>query len=50
MYWFWPEKNVFILFSNFYEGHTPASANKMKRLLGLDLRDPESLEKQPSLF
>lgn len=37
-------------FSNFYEGHAPASANKLKRLLGDEIVGPEDLENQPSLF
>jgi uncharacterized protein YecE (DUF72 family) len=37
-------------FSNFYEGHAPASANKLKRLLGEHRVEPEDLESQPSLF
>jgi uncharacterized protein YecE (DUF72 family) len=37
-------------FSNFYEGHAPASANKLKRLLGEPIVGPEDLENQPSLF
>jgi uncharacterized protein YecE (DUF72 family) len=37
-------------FSNFYEGHAPASANKLKRLLGDAVVGPEELENQPSLF
>lgn len=37
-------------FSNFYEGHAPASANKLKRLLGQTTFDPDDLEDQPSLF
>ncbi|MDT7688539.1 MAG: hypothetical protein QOE46_1298 [Acidobacteriota bacterium] len=37
-------------FSNFYEGHAPASANKLKRLLGQPTTGPEELENQPSLF
>ena len=41
---------VFAYFSNFYEGHAPASANKLKRLLGLPAVGPEDLENQPSLF
>ncbi|PYS84596.1 MAG: hypothetical protein DMF67_04355 [Acidobacteria bacterium] len=41
---------VFAYFSNFYEGHAPASANKLKRLLGLPAVEPEDLENQPSLF
>ena len=41
---------VFAYFSNFYEGHAPASANKLKRLLGQPVVGPEDLEHQPSLF
>ena len=42
--------HVFGYFSNFYEGHAPASANKLKRLLGQATTDPDDLESQPSLF
>ena len=42
--------HVFAYFSNFYEGHAPASANKLKRLLGEHTTEPEDLENQPSLF
>jgi uncharacterized protein YecE (DUF72 family) len=41
---------VYAYFSNFYEGHAPASANKLKRLLGEPVVGPEDLENQPSLF
>ncbi|HEY0170828.1 MAG TPA: DUF72 domain-containing protein [Pyrinomonadaceae bacterium] len=41
---------VYAYFSNFYEGHAPASANKLKRLLGEPFVPPEDLEDQPSLF
>ena len=41
---------VFAYFSNFYEGHAPASANRLKRLLGQPAVGPEDLENQPSLF
>ena len=41
---------VYAYFSNFYEGHAPASANKLKRLLGETIVGPEELENQPSLF
>src|SRR5215212_353977 len=41
---------VFAYFSNFYEGHAPASANKLKRLLGQTPADPEEFENQGSLF
>ena len=42
--------SVFAYFSNFYEGHAPASANKLKRLLGQPTVEPDELENQPSLF
>ncbi|HLM58124.1 MAG TPA: DUF72 domain-containing protein [Pyrinomonadaceae bacterium] len=41
---------VFAYFSNFYEGHAPASANKLKRLLGQQTVSPEELDNQQSLF
>jgi uncharacterized protein YecE (DUF72 family) len=41
---------VYAYFSNFYEGHAPASANKLKRLLGQQVVAPDELENQPSLF
>jgi uncharacterized protein YecE (DUF72 family) len=41
---------IYAYFSNFYEGHAPASANKLKRLLGQAVLDPSDLEDQPSLF
>ena len=41
---------VYAYFSNFYEGHAPASANKLKRLLGQTVVEPDDLEHQPSLF
>lgn len=41
---------VYAYFSNFYEGHAPASANRLKRLLGEATVAPEDLEDQPSLF
>lgn len=41
---------VLAYFSNFFQGHAPASANHLKRLLGEPEGDPESLVTQPSLF
>jgi uncharacterized protein YecE (DUF72 family) len=41
---------VFAYFSNFYEGHAPVSANKLKRLLGQPVVEAADLEDQPSLF
>ena len=42
--------HTYAYFSNYYEGHAPASANKLKRLLGQHVVGPEDLESQPSLF
>jgi len=42
--------SVYAYFSNFYEGHAPASANKLKRLLGQAVVEAADLEDQPSLF
>ncbi len=41
---------VYGYFSNFYEGHSPASCNRFKRLVGLPVTEPEDLVVQPSLF
>ena len=43
-------RDVYIYFSNFYEGHAPASANKLETLLGQNPVEAESLENQGSLF
>lgn len=42
--------HVYACFSNYYEGHAPASANKLKRLLHQPFTSPADLENQPSLF
>lgn len=42
--------HVYAYFSNFYEGHAPASANKLKRLLGQPVIEAADLEDQPPLF
>ena len=42
--------DIYAYFSNFYEGHAPASANKLKRLLNQPTTAAADLEKQPSLF
>lgn len=42
--------HVYAYFSNFYEGHAPSSANKLKRLLGQPVTELADLEDQPSLF
>jgi uncharacterized protein YecE (DUF72 family) len=41
---------VLAYFSNYYEGYAPASANKLKQLLGQPTTSPADLENQPSLF
>lgn len=41
---------IYGYFSNFYQGHSPASANRFKELLGLPVVTPEALSAQPSLF
>ena len=41
---------VYSYFSNFYEGHAPSSANKLKRMIGQQVTEPADIEDQPSLF
>ncbi|MDQ3817321.1 MAG: DUF72 domain-containing protein [Acidobacteriota bacterium] len=41
---------VLAYFSNYYEGFAPASANKLKRILGQPIVEAVDLEDQPSLF
>ena len=43
-------KDIFAYFSNYYEGHAPASVNKMKELFEQETIKPETLENQASLF
>lgn len=43
-------REIYVYFSNFYEGHAPASANKLKELFAQQLNEAESLENQGSLF
>ena len=42
--------DVFVYFSNFYEGFAPASVNKLKELFGQKTIEASSLENQKSLF
>ncbi len=42
--------HVYTYFSNYYEGHAPASANKLKRLLNQPVSVATDFEDQPSLF
>jgi uncharacterized protein YecE (DUF72 family) len=41
---------IFGYFNNHFQGHSPASCNNFKRLLGLPLVSPNELIVQPSLF
>jgi uncharacterized protein YecE (DUF72 family) len=41
---------VYGYFNNHYQGHSPASANQFKRLMGELVVEPDSLIAQPSLF
>ena len=43
-------KETYVYFSNFYEGHAPASVDKLKKILGQKTVDAETLENQGSLF
>lgn len=43
-------KEIFVYFSNFYEGHAPESANKLKKLFGQKITQASDLENQGSLF
>ena len=43
-------REVFIYTDNHFEGHAPATANKLKRSLGLPVSDPGTIETQASLF
>lgn len=45
-----PTAQNFIYFSNFYEGHAPASANSLKELFAQQIINPSGLETQKSLF
>lgn len=43
-------KDIYIYFSNFYEGHAPASAARLREMLGQKVIDAAELENQGSLF
>ena len=43
-------KEVFVYIDNYFEGHAPATANKLKSLLKLPAADPADLDRQASLF
>lgn len=43
-------RDIFVYFSNFYEGFAPESAGKLKNLFGQKTIEAESLENQDSLF
>lgn len=43
-------ETVYGYFNNHFQGHSPASANQFKRMIGQTIIEPESLILQPSLF
>lgn len=43
-------QEIFIYVDNYYEGHAPATVNKIRQRFGLAPIRPEVLEEQPSLF
>ena len=43
-------REIYVYFSNFFEGHAPASVNKLKNLFGQKIIEPGELENQGSLF
>lgn len=43
-------RDLFVYVDNYFEGHAPATANKIKQLLNAGPVDPKALEIQPSLF
>jgi uncharacterized protein YecE (DUF72 family) len=43
-------REIFVYFSNFYEGHAPASVNKLKKLFKQKITKASVLENQGSLF
>jgi uncharacterized protein YecE (DUF72 family) len=43
-------KEVFGYVDNYFEGHGPATANRLKTAVGVPSVDPRELDKQASLF
>lgn len=43
-------RDIFIYADNYYEGHSPATANQLKKLLNLPVTPPQILKTQGSLF
>lgn len=41
---------IYGYFNNHYQGHSPGSANQLKKLIGQPIVEPESLIAQPTLF
>ena len=41
---------IYIYCDNYLEGHSPATARKIQKMLGLQAVEPSELENQPSLF
>ncbi|HVF30448.1 MAG TPA: DUF72 domain-containing protein [Pyrinomonadaceae bacterium] len=45
-----PAHEVFVYLDNYFEGHAPATANKLKSMVGVEMVDPVVLDVQGSLF
>lgn len=43
-------RDCYVYFSNLFEGHSPTSAQKFRKLLGQRVTDPEEFNTSPSLF
>ncbi len=43
-------RQIYGYFNNHFQGHSPASVNQFKKLLGLPTTDPDALIAQPGLF
>jgi uncharacterized protein YecE (DUF72 family) len=41
---------IYGYFNNYFQGHSPASSNQFKKLIGQPVIEPETLNRQPSLF
>lgn len=45
-----PSDTVFVYVDNHFEGHAPATANKLKTILGVNIENARKLDPQASLF
>jgi uncharacterized protein YecE (DUF72 family) len=43
-------ERIYGYFNNYFQGHSPASCNQLKKLIGQPVIEPETLIRQPSLF